>query len=62
VIDRSHLGSIDFGVGGPKRGNAGETIACLSAAREPAWLDVSGLRQLADEKARDPPSTGVGRA
>ena len=27
-----------------------------------AWLDVSGLRQLADEKARDPPSTGVGRA
>jgi hypothetical protein len=46
----------------PNRGNTGEMIACRSAAREPAWLDVSGLRQLADEKARDPPSTGVGRA
>jgi hypothetical protein len=62
VIDRSHLVSIGFGVVGPKRGNTGESSACRSAAREPAWLDVSGLRQLADEKAGDPPSTGVGRA
>jgi hypothetical protein len=36
-------------------------IVCRSAAREPAWLDALGLRQLADEKAGDPPSTGVGR-
>jgi hypothetical protein len=47
---------------GPKRATRMRRAPAVMRLVSRVWLDLAVLRQLADERAKDPPPTGVGKA